>query len=151
MTGLSRLGGLIDAFRPADGPPPQTLWTFMRWCLDGSWRMLGIASVMSALAGTFEVVSALVLGLVIDTAIGTAPADYFSVNFWLLAAAIGFYLLLRPFAFAASSASNAIVVGPNILPLVLSRWVRRSASSTTTLPVGSRRSRCRPPAPSPMS
>jgi ATP-binding cassette, subfamily B, bacterial len=124
MTGLSRLGGLIDAFRPADGPPPQSLWTFMRWCLDGSWRMLAIAAVMSALAGTFEVVSALVLGLVIDTAIGTAPADYFSVNVWLLAAAIGFYLLLRPLAFAASSASNAIVVGPNVLPLVLSRLHR---------------------------
>ncbi len=124
MTALSRLGGLIDAFRPADGPPPQTLWTFMRWCLDGSWRMLGIAAVMSALAGTFEVVSALVLGLVIDTAIGTAPADYFSVNLWLLLAALGFYLLLRPLAFAASSATNSIIVGPNVLPLVLSRLHR---------------------------
>ena len=124
MTGLSRLGRLIDAFRHADGPPPQKLWSFMRWCLDGSWRMLAVAAVLSALAGTFEVVSALVLGRVIDAAIGTSPPDYFSANVGLLAAAVGFYLLLRPMSFAASSASNAIIVGPNVLPLVLSRLHR---------------------------
>ena len=28
---------LIDTFRPAEGPPPQTLWAFMRWGLSGAF------------------------------------------------------------------------------------------------------------------
>lgn len=35
MTLHHRLGRLIDAFRPADGPPPATLLAFFRWCLAG--------------------------------------------------------------------------------------------------------------------
>ncbi len=124
MTGLSRLGGLIDAFAPADGPPPQILGRFFRWCLNGSWSVLGVAAVMSALAGTFEVVSALIIGRVIDGALATGPELYFDANAALLIAALIFYLILRPLAFGASSATNSIIVGSNVLPLVLSRLHR---------------------------
>ena len=34
---LLRMGDWIDAFRPADGPPPQTLGRFFNWALAGSW------------------------------------------------------------------------------------------------------------------
>jgi hypothetical protein len=27
---------LIEAFQPAKGPPPQTLWPFFKWSLSGS-------------------------------------------------------------------------------------------------------------------
>ena len=58
MSALIRLGDAIDAFRPAEGSPPQRLGAFMRWCLSGSWAMLVVAGVLSSLAGVTEVVSA---------------------------------------------------------------------------------------------
>ena len=55
MSALLSLGSLIDAFRPADGPPTQRLGPFMRWSLAGSWPMLVLAGMLSALAGVTEV------------------------------------------------------------------------------------------------
>lgn len=47
MTLLSRIENLIDGFQPAEGPPPQTLWAFLRWCLSGSMPVLWIAAALS--------------------------------------------------------------------------------------------------------
>ncbi|MFM2354737.1 MAG: hypothetical protein RLZZ528_473 [Pseudomonadota bacterium] len=132
MTGLSRLGALIDAFAPADGAPPQKLWPFFRWAIDGAWTMLGLAAVMSAIAGMMEVVSALILGWVIDAALAGDPAVYFSQNAALLVACLGFYLVLRPLAFGGSSATNSIIIGSNVLPLVLSRLHRWTLGQAVT-------------------
>ena len=33
---MTRFADLIDAFRPAEGPPPTTLMAFFRWALAGS-------------------------------------------------------------------------------------------------------------------
>ena len=62
-----KLGNLIDAFQPADGPPPQTLGAFLRWCLSGAWLMLGVAALCSALAGGLEAGTAYILGKGIDS------------------------------------------------------------------------------------
>jgi ATP-binding cassette, subfamily B, bacterial len=132
MTGLRRLGSAIDAFRPADGPPPQVLNAFMRWCLKGAWPMLWLAFAVSAIAGSMEVVSALILGWVIDAALAQGPDRFFIDGFWLLTSFVVFYLILRPLAFAASSATNAIIVGPNVLPLVLSRLHRWTLGQAVT-------------------
>jgi ATP-binding cassette, subfamily B, bacterial len=129
---VKRIGGLIDAFRPAEGPPPQQLSAFFKWCLRGSWPMLWIAGALSAVAGAMEVVSALFLGWVIDAALASGPAVFLDQNFWLLIGFIGFYLILRPLAFAASAASNSIIVGPNVLPLVLSRLHRWTLGQAVT-------------------
>jgi ATP-binding cassette, subfamily B, bacterial len=43
-----------------------------------------------------------------------------------------FYLVLRPLAFAVSSASNSIIIGPNVLPLVLSRLHRWTLGQAVT-------------------
>ncbi len=127
-----RLGNLIDAFRPADGPPPDTLWPFMRWALTGSWPMLWVAGVISAVAGATEVVSALFLGWVVDAAVEQGPAQFLASSGWLLAAFVVFYLILRPAIFAASAASNSVIVGPNVLPLVLSRLHRWTLGQAVT-------------------
>jgi ATP-binding cassette subfamily B protein len=132
MTLVQRIGGLIDAFRPADGPPPQQLSAFFRWCLRGSWPMLWIAGALSGLAGAMEVVSALFLGWVIDAALSSGTDVFFTQHFWLLLGFVGFYLILRPLAFAASAASNSIIVGPNVLPLVLSRLHRWTLGQAVT-------------------
>jgi ATP-binding cassette subfamily B protein len=132
MSALQRLGSLIDAFRPADGPPPQRLLDFMRWCLKGSWPQLWGAGLLSGLAGATEVVSALILGWVVDAAVSGAPDSFAADNAVLILWFLAFYLILRPLAFAVSSASNSIVVGPNVLPLVLSRLHRWTLGQAVT-------------------
>ena len=129
---LKPLGRLIDAFRPAGGPPPQKLSGFVGWSLRGAWPMLWLAAALSALAGMSEVVSAAILGWVIDAAVASGPDGFFSAHVGLLAAFLLFYLLLRPLAFGASSAANSIIVGPNVLPLVLSRLHRWTMGQSVT-------------------
>ena len=130
---LSRtLGNMIDAFRPADAPPPETLGKFFRWSLKGSWPALIVAGVISSLAGVTEVVSALILGWVIDAALASGPTTFLQDNWHLIAAFVLFYMVLRPLAFGLSAASNSIVVGPNVLPLVLSRLHRWTLGQAVT-------------------
>lgn len=126
------LGNAIDAFRPADGPPPQSLGKFFRWSLKGSWPALTVAGILSSLAGVTEVVSALILGWVIDAALASGPDNFFTDHSLLIAAFLIFYMILRPLAFGISSASNSIVVGPNVLPLVLSRLHRWTLGQAVT-------------------
>jgi ATP-binding cassette subfamily B protein len=127
-----KLGHLIDAFAKAEGPPPRTLWAFFRWALRGSFPVLGVAAALSAAAGTLEVVTALLLGVVIDAALTSNPESFFGDNFWLLMAVLGFFLILRPMAFGASSAANSIVVQPNVNPLVLTRLHRWTLGQSVT-------------------
>ncbi|QYK41678.1 MAG: ABC transporter ATP-binding protein [Paracoccaceae bacterium] len=132
MNVFRRLGDMIDAFAPAEGPPPQQLAPFMRWCLRGSWPMLWLAGLLSGIAGATEVVSALILGWVIDAALAAGPEAFFASHWPLLLGFLLFYLVLRPLAFGLSSASNSVVVGPNVLPLVLSRLHRWTLGQAVT-------------------
>ncbi len=124
MRVLRNLAGMIEAFRPAEGPPPDRLSAFIRWALRGAWTPLWVAGGISALAGTTEVVSALLLGRVVDAVAGSSPESFFRAELWLVAAFIAFYLLLRPLVFFATAASNSIIVGANLFPLVLGRLHR---------------------------
>lgn len=129
---IHRIASLIDAFRPAEGPPPRTLFKFMTWAMSGSWLWLGVAAGISALNGTIEVLTALILGLVIDSAVGTATSTYFSDNFRLLVGVALFFMLLKPAVAGASAAANAIIVAPNVNPLVLSRLHRWTLGQSVT-------------------
>ena len=120
-----KLADLIDPFQPAPGPPPSTLWRFIHWSLSGAWPVLLSAAAISALAGVMEVLSALILGAVIDAALESGPAAFFAENWLLLLGFAVFFIVLRPLAFGASSAANTIVVQPNVNVLVqarLNRW-----------------------------
>lgn len=126
-----KISDWIDAFRPAEGPPPQTLGPFMRWCLSGAWPALWLAAVFSALAGTLEVGTALILGKVIDAAAALGPEGFFEArNMALIAGALGFFIIARPILFGLSSAANSIIVQPNVNPLVLSRLHRWTLGQT---------------------
>ncbi len=129
---LIRMGSWIDAFRPTKDAPPQTLGQFFKWSLAGSWGQLALASLLSSLAGVTEVVSAIVLGWVIDAAIGGNPASFFTDHAALLLWSMAFYLIIRPLAYAASSATVQITLGPNLLPLVLSRLHRWTLGQALT-------------------
>lgn len=132
MTVTERLGSLVDAFRPADGPPPRSLGAFFRWCLKGSWPAMWLAAVISAAAGATEVLSATVLGWVVDAAASSEPVGFFTAHWPLLVGFVAFYMIVRPLAFGLSSASNSIIVGPNLLPLVLSRLHRWTLGQAVT-------------------
>ena len=132
MSGLLRMGGWIDAFRPAEGNPPQALGAFFRWCLKGSWGQLWFSGLLSAMAGVTELVSAVVLGWLIDAAVNGDSATFFTDNARLMIWAAAFYLIMRPLAYAASSASVQITLGPNLLPLVLSRLHRWTLGQALT-------------------
>lgn len=119
------IGNLINAFRPAEGPPPQTLGAFFRWCLSGAWPALWLAAFLSAAAGALEAGTALILGMVIDSAIAKGPDSFFDgSNTGVIAAALAFFLIARPLFFGLSASANAIIVQPNVNPLVLSRLHR---------------------------
>ncbi|MEP1464242.1 MAG: ABC transporter ATP-binding protein, partial [Nitratireductor sp.] len=76
-------------------------------------------------AGAMEAGTAYILGLVIDTALESGPEQFFTLgNVLVILGALGFFLILRPVLFGLSAASNAIIVQPNVNPLVLSRLNR---------------------------
>lgn len=121
------IGNWITPFRPAEGPPPQELGAFMRWCLSGAWPGLWLAAAFSAVAGALEAGTALVLGWVIDATVASGPEAFFDGrNTAMLVTAVAFFLIARPVLFGLSAASNAIIVQPNVNPLVLSRLHRWS-------------------------
>ncbi len=116
---------LIAPFSLAEGPPPRRLGPFLRWCLSGALGVLALGALVSAAAGLTEVMTALLLGHVIDAALASGPT-FFADNGPMLLGFLAFFLVLRPLVFAASSAATAIVVQPNVLPLVLSRLNRHT-------------------------
>jgi ATP-binding cassette subfamily B protein len=123
----------IDAFRHADGPPPQTLWAFMRWCLSGAWPALWLAAFFSAAAGALEAGTALILGRVIDATVTLGPDGFFAVeNIGLIVGSVAFFLIARPVLFGLSSGANSIIVMPNVNPLVLSRLNRWTLGQAVT-------------------
>lgn len=123
----------INSFRRAEGPPPQSLWAFMRWCLSGAWPALWLAGVLSAAAGAMEAGAALILGRVIDATVEFGPDGFFSPgNIGLIVGALIFFLVVRPIFMGLSSASNSIIVQPNVNPLVLSRLHRWTLGQAVT-------------------
>ena len=120
-----RLSDLIDPYRPAETAPPGTLAAFMRWCLAGSGRVLGVAAAVSALAGLTETGTAWVLGQVVDAVVARGPDAFFSsANLGIFVLSLAFFLILRPAAFGLSNFATAVVVAPAIAPMVMTRLHR---------------------------
>jgi len=95
---------LVDPYGEAGTPPPRTLVRFYLWCLKGVFPLVLAGCLVSMMAGALEVSTALLLGLVIDSALATDSSLVFSENVVLLAASAVFFLLVRPVFFGASSA-----------------------------------------------
>ena len=85
---------LIDAFRPAEGPPPQTLARFIGWSLSGAGRGLTVATLASVAAGVVDVASATLLGAVIDGVTSAPPGQVWSANWPILLGFILFFLAM---------------------------------------------------------
>ena len=122
----------IDPFEPADGSPPHTLMAFLGWCLKGSTKVTLWAGLVSALAGTLEVATALMLGWVIDAALTSTGETYFTDNVLLLLGVTAFFVILRPIILGVSGVMQAVVVGPSLSNLILSRLHRHSIGQSVT-------------------
>lgn len=132
MRGL-RPSDLIDPFKNAETPPPQTLGAFIRWSLTGAWPLLFVAAAFSAAAGAMEAGTAWILGLVIDGAVAQGPDGFFAAgNMALILGSVAFFMLIRPVLFGLSAVSNAMIVQPNIAPLVLSKLNRWTLGQSVT-------------------
>ncbi|SFC78204.1 ABC transporter ATP-binding protein [Tropicimonas isoalkanivorans] len=125
MTGLiDRLASVIDAFRPADGPPPSQLWPFGRWALRGAEPALFAALVVTALAGAAEMIAAWFTGMVIDAAAQHGPGAFWGPYSPVIVGGLVLFLVVRPVLFAADAGMTSILLGPHLFPLVLSRLNR---------------------------
>ncbi|SLN57730.1 Putative multidrug export ATP-binding/permease protein [Roseivivax jejudonensis] len=121
----------IDPFAHADGPPPRTLFAFVKWALSGAWRIVLAGSLLAVCVGTVEVAAAMVLGLVVDAALA-AETSVFAESTWTLLGALAFFVALRPAAYVASTYFNTIVIQPNVFNLVLSRLNRYTIGQAST-------------------
>ncbi len=122
----------IDPFEPAAGSPPRTLLAFLNWCLKGSTKVTVLAGLVSAIAGTLEVATALMLGWVIDATLSSTGDTYFTDNVLLLVGVTAFFLILRPIILGVSGVMQAVVVGPSLSNLILSRLHRHSLGQSVT-------------------
>ena len=122
----------IDPSAPANGPPPQTLLAFMHCCMQGSLKVVSLAGIVSALAGSLEVATALMLGWVIDAALGGSTATFFTDNTLLLLGVTAFFVILRPVLFGMSGVFQNVVVAPSLGNLILSRLHRHSIGQSVT-------------------
>ena len=116
-----RLANLIDYAEGADGPPPNSLWPFMAWCTKGTWPIIVLAALASAIAGFFEMASSIVLGWVVDAATNDTPSGFFVENIPLLIGGILFFMIARPISFGISSLVQTYILQPNMLNLIMLR------------------------------
>ncbi|MEY4779606.1 MAG: hypothetical protein RLZZ607_919 [Pseudomonadota bacterium] len=125
------LGPAIAPFQPTDLPPPARPLPFFGWALRGAWAGVLWATFWSAVAGSLEAVSAVILGHVIDAATGT-PSQVFEQHWQLFAIFAAFYLIVRPIVFGINTSALSLIIEPNLFPLILSRLHRWTLGHSVT-------------------
>jgi ATP-binding cassette, subfamily B, bacterial len=122
---MDRFTGLIDAFQPAKGPPPNTLYAFLRWALFGAEKGIAITLIVQVATGFAEMSGAWFTGRVLDAAVGD-PAMFWATYWPLILVGGLIFLLIRPLLFAADAGVTSILLGPHLFPLILSRLNRHT-------------------------
>lgn len=112
---------MFDPFTNADGPPPDTFRAFIRWMYKGTGTAIIWQTVFSVLVGLSEVISAWVVGVIINR-IATVGRDTFFDGFTLtLILIVLFVLIIRPLLMSAMAGVNAMALGPGLAPVGLWR------------------------------
>lgn len=122
----------IDAFEKVEKAPPSTLVSFLRWAYRGAYKFIAIGALFSVAAGALEVLTALILGWVIDAALAGEPSQFFSANSGLIVVVCIFFLLLRPIVLGISGVIQSVIVGPSIYGMVMSRLHRHTLGQDVT-------------------
>ncbi len=126
------LGPMIPPFAVAEGTPPTRTWAFFRWALRGAWWGIAWAALWSVVVGSFEAISATMLGLIVDGVASTTPDRILTDLGPLVAIFALYYLVIRPAAFGMNTAAAAIRLEPNLFPLILSRMHRWTMGQAVT-------------------
>ncbi|MEO8530261.1 MAG: ABC transporter ATP-binding protein, partial [Deltaproteobacteria bacterium] len=129
---VSWMAAIIPPFLQVNTAPPNRIWPFVRWCLKGAGPAIMFGCVVAMLAGIVEILSAILLGDVIDAALSSGPGNVFSQHVWLLVFVSLFQILIRPLLIGASAAIQAITVGPAVNVLVQSRLHRWTLGQAVT-------------------
>jgi ATP-binding cassette subfamily B protein len=132
MTFSPIFGPDIPPFAPAIAPPPQTMLAFFRWALRGAWAGIAWAGFWSVMVGSLEVVTATLLGLIIDAVATANRATIFQEYGLLLAGFVIYYLIIRPALFGMNTAAASVRLEPNLFPLILSRLHRYTIGQAVT-------------------
>ena len=122
----------INSLTPATGAPPQSLYRFVHWCMKGSYFAISVAAFATIISGFVEMLTASMLGLLIDVVIDAGPSRVFTEEIWFLVGAVLFILFLRPMAFLLSAYTQTVVIGPNLRKLVMIRLHRWTLGHATT-------------------
>lgn len=118
--------GLIDAFARAEGPPPNQVIAFFKWCLRGAWPTIWIALFASVVLGIVEVLSAFFIGWSIDLAMEHGPGNLFAAHWLTFTALALFFVFVRPLVMGTNAGLSSLSLGANLYPLVLARLHRHT-------------------------
>jgi len=129
---MFRFSEWIDAFAWADGPPPDTLAAFFKWSLNGTWRVLLFALVVSLCVGATEIFAAYFIGWSIDYALAQGAASVFTSGAAIFFGLALFFIVLRPVLQGLNAALSALVLQANLYPLVLARLNRHTIGQSLT-------------------
>jgi len=116
---INWISNKIDYKKDSMSPPPQELWRFIIWSCGGTWKFIFFGAAASTLAGSFEMITTIALGWVVDAAqADNGRSLFFSANKILLLFCILIFIFLRPLSFCLSALFQAIL-GPKILNMTL--------------------------------
>ena len=116
---------LFDPFAPGQGPPPESLFAFLRWTLQGAWPATFLLMGLSAVVGLLEAVAAWLIGWIVDGTVA-GPAAFFGEHAWTLVLIAAFFMVLRPGLMVLSSAITSRGLGPGLFHLGVWRLHRHT-------------------------
>ena len=115
----------IDTEKKAEAQPPKILFPFIKWCLQGSFPVLFLASFASIASGVIETFTAAIIGFVVDYLVDSNPQNLFEEKGFMLLALMAFLFFIRPIFFFFSNYMQSIIVSPGIRSLIsikIHRW-----------------------------
>ena len=115
----------IDVEKKAEAQPPKILFPFIKWCLQGSFPVLFLASFASIASGVIETFTAAIIGFVVDYLVESKPQNLFEEKGLMLLALMAFLFFIRPIFFFFSNYMQSIIVSPGIRSLIsikIHRW-----------------------------
>jgi len=113
---------VIDPYVPADGPPPRTLWQYIRWATAGAGPAIWLLVGLSIAAGIAEAATAWLVGHIVDlVAAAEAPGQFFAAHWLELVLIAAFFMILRPGLMSLSGGMMSRGMMPSIWTMALLR------------------------------
>lgn len=122
----------VDPLQAPDTAPPDRLAPFILWCIRGGWFVIWLGVCISIAAGATETLTMFYLGKIVDAAATHEGAGFFAANGGLIAVALFLVLVARPLLFGGLALNQAVMIGPNLGTLVLSRLHRWTLGQSVT-------------------